>query len=131
MDLFSRRHAPPQYRARAQKCAIIARVYNLVMTVKYICHVKFPADVANLWEGWVNFHKAGAPLAAGVIRREIFHGLMDRQGFVFIEAESYAAVAQDLGGFVLGGLDFDLIPVFDNQEATDAILGLMPQLNKS
>jgi hypothetical protein len=82
-------------------------------------------------EGWVNFHKAGAPLAAGVIRREIFHGLMDRQGFVFIEAESYAAVTQDLGGFVLGGLDFDLIPVFDNQEATDAILGLMPQLNKS
>ena len=101
------------------------------MTVKYICHVKFPADVANLWEGWVNFHKAGAPLAAGVIRREIFHGLMDRQGFVFIEAESYAAVTQDLGAFILGGLDFDLIPVFDNQEATDAILGLMPQLNKS
>ena len=66
------------------------------MTVKYICHVKFPADVAILWEGWVNFHKAGAPLAAGVIRHEIFHGLMDRQGFVFIEAESYAAVTQDL-----------------------------------
>ena len=98
------------------------------MTVKYICHVRFPAEVAGLWEGWVNFHKAGAPLAAGVIRREIFHGLMDRQGFVFIEAESYAAVTQDLGGFILGGLDFDLIPVFDNQEATDAIYGLMPQL---
>ena len=101
------------------------------MTVKYICHVKFPSEVAGLWEGWVNFHKAGAPLAKGVIRREIFHGLMDRQGFVFIEAESYAAVTQDLGGFVLGGLDFDLIPVFDNQEATDAISGLMPQLKDS
>ena len=82
------------------------------MTVKYICHVKFPADVANLWEGWVNFHKAGAPLAAGVIRREIFHGLMDRQGFVFIEAESYAAVAQDLGGFVLGGVEVGSILLF-------------------
>jgi len=72
------------------------------MTVKYICHVKFPAEVAGLWEGWVNFHKNGADLTEGVIRREIFHGLMDRQEFLLIEAESYAAVTQDLGGFVLG-----------------------------
>jgi len=41
-------------------------------------------------------------LTEGVIRREIFHGLMDRQEFLLIEAESYAAVTQDLGGFVLG-----------------------------
>ena len=64
-------------------------------------------------------------------RREILHGLMDRQGFVLIEAESYAAVTQDLGGFILDGLDVDLIPVYDKQEATDAIHGLMPQLNKA
>lgn len=83
------------------------------------------------WEGWVNFHKAGAPLAAGVFRREILHGLMGRQGFVFCEAESYAAVTQDLGGFILDGLDVDLIPVYDKVEATDEIHGLMPQLNKS
>jgi len=48
---------------------------------------------------------------------------MDRQGFVFIEAESYAAVTQDLGGFILDGLDVDLIPVYDEQESTDAIHG--------
>ena len=70
-------------------------------------------------------------MAAGVFRREILHGLMDRQGFVFIEAESYAAVTQDLGGFILDGLDVDLISVYDNHEATDASHGLMPQLNKS
>jgi hypothetical protein len=56
---------------------------------------------------------------------------MDRQGFDFSEAESYAAVTQDLGGFILDGLDVDLIPIYDKQEATDAIHGLMPQLNKS
>jgi len=76
-----------------------------------MCHLKFSASVARLWEGWVNFHKVETPLAAVVFRREILHGLMDRQGFVFIEAESYAAVTQDLGGFILDGLDVDLIPV--------------------
>jgi len=49
--------------------------------------------------------------------------LMERQGFVFSEAESYAAVTQDLGGFILDGLDVDLIPVYDEQESTDAIHG--------
>jgi hypothetical protein len=62
-------------------------------------------------------------LAAGVFRREILHGLMERQGFVFSEAESYADVTQDLGGFILDGLDVDLIPVYDEQESTDAIHG--------
>ena len=70
-------------------------------------------------------------MAAGVFRREIMHGLMERQGFVFCEAESYAAVTQDLGGFILDGLDVDLIPVYDEHESTDAIHGWMPDLNKS
>ena len=56
---------------------------------------------------------------------------MERQGFVFSEAESYAAVTQDLGGFILDGLDVDLIPVYDKQDARDEIHGLMPQPNKS